>query len=319
VYTAAFIISNIVFLSVFRKGLSGYFYSYIISYFCSCVFMLISSRLYFINICFKVDKGLFLSMLKYSIPYIPAAISWWINSSADKYMLIWIVGTGANGVYSVAQKIPTIITAITGIFTQAWQLSALNSYNDDDFSVFFSEIFRLLSSVLLFGICAVFVFNKPIASLLFKNEFYEGWKYVPMLTVAAGFSTMAGFLASAFTTSKKTNILFISTIIAAFVNIAVNYILMINIGTMGAAIATAFSFFVMVVVRMVTMKNIVVIKTNFIKLIISVLVVFSTSILLTYTENYYPVAVFVSLFIVLLNFKDFIVVIKTIISKFIRG
>lgn len=320
IYTASFIGSNILFLTVLHWGLKGYLFSYIIAFSISCLYMVFATKLYAYNIFVKTDSGLLHSMLSYSAPYIPATISWWINSSSDKYMLIWLVGSSANGVYSIAQKIPTIITAVTGIFTQAWQLSALQNYEEKDFSDYFSEIFRLLYALLIFGTCAIFIMNKPIALLLFKNDFYIAWKFVPMLTVAAIFSTIAGFLASAFTTTKHTNVLFVSTCIAAAVNIILNYVLILNMGTFGAAVATAISFFVMVVVRVLSMRKFFSIYINYCRVVISVAIVFVTALALPYSgEYYYYIAFGVSALIISVNVKDFILLLKSIIMKLRKG
>ena len=316
IYIAVFIGSNIVLLTVFRLGLNGYFWSYIIAYFCSCLYMYFFSGIYRLKYSYHLDKALFKNMLKYSIPFIPATISWWINSSTDKLIILWLLGPGANGLYSVAQKIPTMITAVTSIFTLSWQLSAMQNYQDEDFGSFFSEMFRLLSSFLLFGTCFVIILNKPIAFLLFKNDFYDAWRFVPMLTVAAIFSTMAGFLASAFTSAKKTNILFISTFVAAVVNIILNYILMVFIGTIGAAIATAISFFIMIIVRLFTIKGIVTIHAGMVRILISVIILFSTAIIVVYNDQvYYYLAIGATAVVFGLNFKDLLIVTKTLLRK----
>ena len=60
---------------------------------------------------------------------------------------------------------------------------------------------------------------------MFNNEFFGAWKYVPLLTISALFSGYAGFWASFFRASKKTNILLHSTIISAVINIALNSVL----------------------------------------------------------------------------------------------
>ncbi len=318
-YTLVFATSNILMLTVFHLGLDGYFLSFIIAYFVTCVYLLFASNIYKTKFSLKINKPLFVQMMKYSIPFIPSAISWWINSSSDKYMLLWMVGSDANGLYGAAQKIPTIITAVTSIFTQAWQLSAMENYNDDDFSIFFSRMFRLINMLLLLGACVVLVCNKFLATFFFKNDFFIAWKYVPMLTVAAVFSTMAGFLASAFTSAKKTSVLFVSTCIGAVVNILGNLVLIHFLGLLGATIATAFSFFVMVVIRLFTIRKIVKLSANMPKLYVSLALLFIAAILVAYVDNYYPIAIITVTLVIALNLKEMVQAVvstyKKILSK----
>lgn len=314
-YTFVFSISNIILMAVFKLGLNGYFLSFIIAYFITCVYLFFSAHIFKIKIKIKLNRSLLKQMLKYSIPFIPAAISWWINSSSDKYMLLWITGSSSNGLYGAAQKIPTLLTAVTTIFTQAWQLSAMKNYKDDDFSDFFSHIFKLISAVLLLCACGILVFNKLLASVFFKNEFYEAWKYVPMLVIASVFSTFAGFLASVFTSAKKTNILFISTCIGAVVNIILNYVLISLIGILGATIATAISFCVMVIIRLITMKKLVTVKAQFGKIVISMLLLFVASILVVYIEKYYIIALATATVVILMNISEMIETFKYTLKK----
>lgn len=317
IFTSVFIASNIVLLIFLHKGLEGYFVSYIFAYATSCVYMYFAVKMYKHRLTLRINRLLLKQMLVYSIPFIPASISWWINSSADKYMLIWMIGSESNGLYSVAQKIPIMVTAVTTIFTQAWQLSAMQNYEESDFSDYFSEMFRLLASLVMFGTVAVMLVNFPVAKLLFQKDFFEAWKYVPMLTVACTFSTMAGFLASAFTSAKKTSALFISTCIGAVINIIVNYVLIIAIGAFGAAVATAISFIVVVICRIISMKNMVLLKIDYFKMVLSSTLIFGAALVEPYLKilPYYILSSCVAIAIVVINFKDFVAVLKTIKYK----
>lgn len=305
VHTAALVISNIVFLLVLRSGLNGYFYSMIIGYVISILFMVISGKMYRLRVSIKLDVHLLKQMLIYSLPMVPATIAWWINSSSDKYMITWMVGAGANGIYSVAHKIPTIITTVTGMLTQAWQISAMKNHKTEEYSELFSNIINGVNCVLISSSVLVIALCRIVAKFLFQNDFYVAWKYVPLLILAANFSTIAGLLASAYTSAKKTNILFISTCIAAVFNIVVNFALINLIGTIGAAIATVGSFLVMVIIRFVIMqKHIVKLSINLTLDTITYVILFAESLLVAYFENYfYYIVIPVSLLVLIINFK----------------
>ncbi len=316
VHSAVFVLSNIVFLTVFNMGLDGYFISYILAYLITSIYMLFRAGIYRLN-CFKrPERRLRKDMLKYSVPFIPATISWWINGSLDKYMILWLVGAEANGLYGVAQKVPTIITMVTGIFTQAWQLSAMQNYEDDDFGQFFSEIFRFVCTLIILGMSIILLLNKVLATFLFKNDFYNAWKYVPMLTLAAVLSTVAGFLASAFTSAKKTDVLFVSTMAGAIVNLVINYFLISWLGAFGAAVATVISFFSVIVIRLVTIKRFVKLEVKYFKLSVTLLLVFVASILVPWFDNYYALMLVTVLSITVINLKEIIDSIRDIYNKF---
>ena len=75
---------------------------------------------------FKKYRTVQIEMLKYCVPLIVTVIGWWINSASDRYVVAFICGVSANGLLSVSYKIPTIINTLQAIFTQAWQISAIN-------------------------------------------------------------------------------------------------------------------------------------------------------------------------------------------------
>ena len=80
-------------------------------------------------------------MLTFSVPLIFNAVSWWIANSSDRLMLNYFNGAGDVGLYSVAAKIPSIITSITSIFNQAWMISSVTEYDStNDNSFLFKDI-----------------------------------------------------------------------------------------------------------------------------------------------------------------------------------
>ena len=55
-------------------------------------------------------------MLKYSCPLIANTVAWWITNASDRYVVMWLCGTAANGIYSVAYKIPSILNILQSFY-----------------------------------------------------------------------------------------------------------------------------------------------------------------------------------------------------------
>ena len=257
VHTATIICCNIVFLVILKLNLDGYLLSTIIGYIVPIILMFFGAKLYKYITPFSIDIDLLKEMLVYSIPMIPTLLAWSINTSIDKYMIIWMHGLSASGVYSVAHKIPTIITTILTVFTQAWQISVISNHGSEDESLFYTSVYKGLDFISLTGCMFVILICKQIAKILFARDFFAAWQYVPMLVISAMFSAHSGFLAAAYRAAKKTKSLFISVMVGSVINIILNYILIRNIGVLGAAIATAISFLTVWVVRIILIQRIV--------------------------------------------------------------
>ncbi len=260
VQTAVVLISNIVCLLLLKTGLSGYLLSIALGYYFNCLFMLVTGKIRIKR--FFIDKDLMKNMLKFSIPTIPVIISWWISTSADKYIIIAFNGLAASGIYSVAYKIPSILTMFTSIFNSAWTLSAIRNVEEEDNAAFHSKIYKYYNTINVLACSLLIILSKWLASLLFAKKFFEAWKFVPYLLIAYVFSGLAGFLASSFRASKNTKDLFISTLIGSLANIILNFYFIKHFGNMGAAFTTLLGFALTFYIRSYNIKKIIDIKIN---------------------------------------------------------
>ncbi len=305
VHTLAVIVSNILMLVVLKKGLSGYLISIIIGYIVPSVLIFFSAKIYKYLKPVKFDISLTKNMLKYSIPMIPTLLAWSINNNVDKYMIIAKLGLSENGIYSVAHKIPTLMTTVIMIFTQAWQLSAIENVGSKDEKEYHSKIYGSLNSLSLLGCMCIIPLSQVFAKILFADAYFSAWRYVPLLTVAALFSSLAGFMSAPFRAYKKTKMLFASVVISSVCNIVLNFVLMEYLGAVGAACATAISFFVMWLVRFITAQKFIKIKINILKTALSYTILMAYTVYFSYSIKYAPVICFAAIAaVIVLNLND---------------
>lgn len=255
IHTICTIILNVILLLFFKFGMAGYLIATISAYYFAVLYMILAGKLLPDIKNFKIDKLIMKTMLIYSIPMIPSMIAWWINSSADKYMIIAFIGMGASGIYAVSCKIPSIINTVSDIFNQAFFLSSVNNYKENGNDLFYKNISHYF--VLLCVVCCYLLIgcSELIGKLLFANEYYMGWTLIPYLLLASVFSSMSAFLASIFRTLMKTNVLFFSTGIGALVNIFLNFIFIKKYGIIGAAYGTLIGFIVVWIMRQCVLKK----------------------------------------------------------------
>lgn len=303
--TAIFLLLNIVLLLCAKWGIRGYFISTIASAGIGCLYMIFSTGCNKAFLSLKIDKDVSREMLKYSIPMIPTSIAWWINASADKYMILGIVGVSANGLYGIAHKIPTIFSSFTGLFSQAWRISAISSYDDEDKQIYYTKVYKVYSLVCLY-VCIILAFSSQlIAKVLFKLDYYEAWVLIPPLIIAALFEAYAGFLASIYAAANKTKFLSVSTCIGAAVNILFNYFLIKCLGTIGAPIATMMSFVVVWVMRIKVMNSFMKIEINYFRTIVSLFITIICTLYYAFQGPYKYLFGLISLgLIIFINYQD---------------
>lgn len=251
IHTFTFLGLNILFLAWFKLGIVGYLLAINLSNIIAALFLFFYCKLYsqLIDIR-KLDFKLAHKMVKYSVPIIPDYVSWWFVNCSDRYMLTGLINTSVTGIYSVAYKIPTILTSITSIFASAWKISSVDEFGSDESIKFYNKIFRVYSSVLFILSAVLILVTKPLAAFLFSNDFFQAWKITPLLIVAFVLSSLAIFVGSIFTASKQTKKIFYAPFIGAIVNISFNFILIPAYEGFGAAIATCVGYFVILIINM---------------------------------------------------------------------
>ena len=262
---------NLLFLLKFHLGIKGYISSMIIAYGVTALIVFIASGAWRDIISpRKIEKAIAKSMLCYSIPLMPNSISWWISNSSDRYIMNMYRTKDELGIYSVAYKIPSIMSAVTGILLNAWEISAVEEFGTEKNRLFFSQMYKHYYKILTILYVIIMILVKPLASILFQKDFYTAWLFVPALLFASVFNTMSAFLGTIFTAAKRTNSIFFTTMLGALTNIILNFVLIPSYGAQGAAIATAVGYIATYIARMVESRKIMKLEINYTEGIIKI-------------------------------------------------
>lgn len=259
--TATTLVFNLLFLGPLHWGVTGYILAVIASDACSIIFLFVTCKLWrFVK--FKgIGKGITAEMLKYSIPMMPSIILWWVINVSDRYMVTYFIGSEANGLYTAASKIPNFIIMFSSIFIDAWQLSAVDEYDNKDKADFFTKVFRVYSGGVFAAASGLILFCQIITRILVSSSYYSSWEYVPILIISTSLSCFVNFLASVYMASKKTVMGMVTALAGAITNIVLNLLLIPQIGATGAAVATVCAFVVVFVTRAINTRKYV--KINF--------------------------------------------------------
>lgn len=253
--TAVMLVANIFFLLILKKGLVGFFIANILAHLIPVIYYFIRLRFWKMLKPVGWENPLEKEMLAYSIPLICTALGWWVNSTADKYTVAFMCGVAANGLLSVSYKIPSIINTLQGLFTQAWQISAIKEYGEENAEDFYLKTFSYLN-VLMTSACAVLIIlSKPLAHLLYAKNFYSAWQYVPFLMISSVLNCASGFVGPILSARKDSRSMALAAIYGACVNIGLNIILVSIMGIQGATIATVISSYFIYSYRLRAVKK----------------------------------------------------------------
>ena len=274
---------NIIFLAGFSMGVEGYVLSILLGDLLSAVFVFFYARLYRAIQPRKINMDTIKTLLRFSLPLVPSTVFWWITSVSDRYMVAFMRSEAENGLYAVAYKIPTLLTYVVTIFNDAWKLSAASDSDVESERVgFYSQTYKYYQSIMFMGGAALCFGSWIISRILFAEAFRSAWVLVPILTVATVFTALDTFLGSAYFTVRKTSMSLYTSLLGAVVNIALNILLIGKYGAMGASVATFISYFVVFVVRAVTMKRFIPFKLYPVKTAVNTVLICATAITVTF-------------------------------------
>lgn len=255
-------LSNIILIVKFNYGIDGYLVSILISSMISILYLSLRIR-----VCEHInyshfDKTLTKRMLKFSIPLIPNNFMWWLINASNRYFIIFYRGVAENGLFSVANKVPSLLLIFTTIFSQSWQLSAIDEYKSSDRSKFYTEIYRIYFATLLVGSSLMLAVVKFVVQQFFAPAYHSTWQQIPFLLLSVVFSSLSGFLGTNYVASKNTKGSFTTSLVGAVIALFGNYLLIPRLGGIGASISIALSFAVVWVVRLIDTKKYVVIQVD---------------------------------------------------------
>lgn len=303
-YNGVLAISNFILLAGFRKGIDGYFVAIVISSVVSILYLLWNAD---ILAAFKetINKQLLKEMIAYSAPLILNSISWGLTHVVDRMMLTNMIGSDANGIYSAASKIPSLMSVFTTVFTQAWTISLIQDYETEKDRNFYNNVFKLTHVGCLICALGILLFNNNLFVWILGSSFAESVRYVPILLIGTLFLTYSNYFGSFFSATKKSKLNMYTSLAGCIFNIVFNWLLIPHIGIAGACIATAGSYVVISVTRIISSQRVYPIDLDLGKFCLSLVALLICAICTSIDQYALPVVI-VAIGMTLIMYKDFI-------------
>lgn len=138
----------------------------------------------------------------YSIPLIPNNLAWWVVNASDRTIISHVLGTAANGIYSVANKFPNVFINFYNILNLSWTETVSLHYNDEDRDEFLTD--TMTSLVKLFvaaclGIVACMPFVFPI---MVNAKYNAAYNQILILMYAMLFRVLVGLYSCVYVAQK---------------------------------------------------------------------------------------------------------------------
>ncbi len=309
----------ILFLNVLDMGAAGYLLAMACSDFSSAVFVFVAGHCapYFRPK--KFNRKLWVEMLRYCIPMIPASISFWVINASDMFY-VQVMGDGYAGhsgeywvgILSAGYFLPQVVTIMGTIFFEAWQLSAVTE--EEDRPAFFSNVFRVYASVLFCCVAGILLLCRPLMQL-FRSDYYEAWKMVPFLSLSSLCTCLNQFLNSVYMVYKRSTSSLYTMLAGAVLNLILNYVFIRLFGPWGVTLASFLSMLLVFLLRAWSTRGLLVIDFHPHWLLLNLAFVLVEIALLIRVQHWVIPVLVVTVAVIVLNCREVLHMAKQMFGK----
>mgnify|MGYP004525546335 FL=1 len=191
--------------------------------------------------------------LKLSIPLIGYSVATQILNVSDRLMISKMVGNSAVGIYSTLYTVSSLSLMVWTAINSSFEPYLYQNMENKE-----SKINKLSTTMLgLYSLVAVLlVYLAPeIVRILATSEYYNGIYIMPPIAAGVYFIAVSNLYSDILVYLKKTKMIMFSSVVAASINVILNY-LMINIyGYMAAAYTTLISYIIMAFLLFIWANN----------------------------------------------------------------
>ncbi len=245
-YTSIYLALNIVQIIMVHKGVESLFISAIIG--CVvCIIVVLIKEPALRQIRTEVQTNLIKSFVIFSLPLIPNYLNWWVINSSDSYIVTVLIGASANGILSIAHKLPSLFQVLFGLFNTAWQDLFISSKRRE--VGFNTKVFDVVSKTSLSSICVLIPATKIFILVIMNENYQASCDLVSFYYLGAVFQGLSAFYGVGYIKKGKTSQAFITSVYASVVNIIVDIVLIQFVGLHAAAVSTFIGFVVMWIIR----------------------------------------------------------------------
>lgn len=324
--TLSLFIFNIIFISKLNLGIKGFMIAMICSDLLSGIFLWnIAGLGKFFSLAWA-DKGMIHTMVRFSLPLIPTAVMWTITGFSDRILIKYVNGpageTGdtAVGLYTAASKIPNLVSMVSTIFFQAWNMSAITEHGSEGEGKFYATVYSAYQSIMYIASGFLILLVQPVSKILlnYNNhpEYSKAYVYTPVLVLSVLMMCFNLFFSSIYTASKHTKNSFWTSLVAMILNVVLNVILIRIYGVHGAVAASFISYIACYLIRVVDARRYIYFKVDHTKTVMNLSILLGMSILAIKQPHYYvPMQVGIVVFLTAANFPELMATVRKILRR----
>lgn len=239
---------NILFVAYYKMGVEGIILGQVIGN--SLVLVLTFPFIYHKIRGASFDKIILSEMMSYSFPLIFSTLSTMILTMSDRFMIKYLASYSEVGVYSLGYKVASVLNVFV---IQSFQMGFLpigyKMFKEKNAPQFFARVMTYLLFVLFFIGLGISLFSKELIVFFAKSNqaYWVAYTVIPLLILSFVFRGANYMVSLGLHYTKNTRFNAYILILAATVNVVLNYITIPIYGIYGASLASVVANAIMLV------------------------------------------------------------------------
>lgn len=181
--------------------------------------------------------------LKISVPLVFHGLALTVLSQSDRVMISLIRNTSETAIYSLVYNFGMISFAITTALGEVYVPIFTKKMIEGDFC-YINELTSLYTKAICILLSIIILTSPEVIRILAPTSYYEGIKIVPIIVLSNYLIFIYSFYVNVEHFYKNTVSISINTMIAASINVVLNFYFIEKYGFFGAAITTFIAYYI---------------------------------------------------------------------------
>ena len=199
----------------------------------------------------EIDFSIMGKIIKFALPFLPAAIFTIIMEGADRFILKYMIDEATVGIYSAGYKLGIFGLLIVMAFNMGWTPYFLKhnkqKKSNSDYSIIPTLLLGLygFTGIILTALLPQIQYIKLFGYTLIGTEYFNGLSIAPIILMSYYFLAIYILMLPRIYKYDQTPKIVSFRLLGALTNIILNLLLIPKFGIMGSAFSTLFSFAIM--------------------------------------------------------------------------
>jgi O-antigen/teichoic acid export membrane protein len=241
-------LSVIIYCVVVRGwGVTGVYAATLIN---SVVFCCLGLGLVHTSLAFVFSTRRLRELLAFGMPLVPVAVAYYFITYSDRYFLRYFLGLETVGMYAIGVRVSMVLALLLNGFEMAIGPFVYSHYKDESAPATFARTFDYVSVATTFSITALALFASDVVNVFATPAYLPGHNVVPLLAGGTAIYGLGAYFSVGIGISKRTVHRAWTAVLAAVLNIGLDFMMVPRLGMVGAAGATVVAFLTLAVLQM---------------------------------------------------------------------